>query len=254
MDFSKTNNLSDVFKDAVEIIIGIGYYFPSDAYFDELFNRVRSIQIRDILDEILSSGITEQVYQLYKDRLNVIFLFDRNLKDDTITFNGRSFNFSEVCRKHYDAAAKHYKNKDGADMYFGSVYTLANMMQVIKEDVNETLDYIDKTLFPRQPERKYSSSLMNLFYNDCKVIDIFIKRTANVKGIKIVNEIIALRELKKIKPSNKVSNKLLREILSEVANVTAQSAFDSAFCLGDGNTQMKRRKAINEAKELYSKL
>lgn len=108
--------------------------------------------------------------------------------------------------------------------------------------------------FHRQPEQKYSSSLMDLFYNDCKVIDTFIKRTANVKGIKVVDEIIALRELKKIKPSNEVSNKLLREILSEVASVTAQSAFDSAFCLGDGKTRTKRRNAIDEAKKAYSKL
>lgn len=99
---------------------------------------------------------------------------------------------------------------------------------------------------------KYDDNLLFLFYNNEEVIDTFISRTQNMKGINVVNEILALRELQLIKPSKDVSNKQLHDIIGTIAQVCRQSAFNSALILdSSGRNKEKRKSDINKAKYFY---
>ena len=80
MEFTKTDNLSDILFKAIDIIKSVGYSFPSIPYLDSLFTALRTINVRDVLNEILTSGDIKVTYPMYKIRLEPLITYDRNLK------------------------------------------------------------------------------------------------------------------------------------------------------------------------------
>ena len=56
MEFTKTDNLSDILFEAIDIIMHMGYCLPSISHLDSLFTALRTVNVRDVLNEILTSG------------------------------------------------------------------------------------------------------------------------------------------------------------------------------------------------------
>ncbi|MDH6343165.1 hypothetical protein M2480_001791 [Parabacteroides sp. PFB2-12] len=111
---------------------------------------------------------------------------------------------------------------------------------------------IDLTAFSGiENKSQYSVVLQGIFLNDTTIIDKFFERIKGKKGTKVVNEIIALRELKKMEGADKTSNQLLLDEISKICAIGKISAFNSAFDLGSGNTKLRRKREIEEAKKAY---
>lgn len=106
----------------------------------------------------------------------------------------------------------------------------------------------------KENHSKYSDTLLNIFLNDISVADVFFSRIRGKKGVKVVNEILALRNLRKMRQRNKITNKLLFEELSKVCCIGCLSTFNSAFNLGiTDKTITKRKNEIEEAEKAYNK-
>lgn len=99
---------------------------------------------------------------------------------------------------------------------------------------------------------QYSKTLLDIFLGDAHVIDIFFSRIQSKKGVKVVNEIIALRELGKMRQGHEIMNKCLFEEITKVGPIGGISGFNNAFYLGTNSKQKnKRRIEIEEAKKAY---
>ena len=144
MEFTKTDNLSDILFKAIDIIKSVGYSFPSIPYLDSLFTALRTVNVRDVLNEILTSGDIKVTYPMYKIRLESLITYDRNLKNDSISFEGHTFIFTNACNNHKQAVIRLYGTDEAAKEYFRSVYTLANMVQGIVDDLKTALNYIEE--------------------------------------------------------------------------------------------------------------
>lgn len=101
-------------------------------------------------------------------------------------------------------------------------------------------------------ESQYSEVLQNIFLGDQTIIDKFFDRIKGKKGVRVVNEIIAIRGLKKMKEEDEISNRLLFDEISKVCPIGSLSAFNDAFALGNNNnTKYRRKAAIEEIKKAY---
>lgn len=146
MEFTKTDNLSDILFEAIDIITHMGYYLPSISHLDSLFTALRTVNVRDVLNEILTSGDIKITYPMYKIRLESLITYDRNLKNDSISFEGHTFIFTNACNSRKQSAIRHYGTDEAAKEYFSSVYTLANMVQKIIDDLKTVLNYIEEQI------------------------------------------------------------------------------------------------------------
>lgn len=144
MEFTKTNIFSDILLEAIDTITKVGFFFPSDESLNSLFTTLRTISARDILDEILTSGDIKATYPMYKIRLKILITYERNLKKDSVSFNGHTFNFSDACNRHKDAVIRHYGTEEAANEYFSSVYVLSNMVQMVINDLKIAFNYIEE--------------------------------------------------------------------------------------------------------------
>lgn len=146
MEFTKTDNFSDILFEAIDIITHMGYYLPSISHLDSLFTALRTVNVRDVLNEILTSGDIKITYPMYKIRLESLITYDRNLKNDSISFEGHTFIFTNACNSRKQSAIRHYGTDEAAKEYFSSVYTLANMVQKIIDDLKTVLNYIEEQI------------------------------------------------------------------------------------------------------------
>lgn len=163
MEFTKTDNLSDILFKAIDIIKSVGYSFPSIPYLDSLFTALRTINVRDVLNEILTSGDIKVTYPMYKIRLEPLITYDRNLKNDSISFEGHTFIFTNACNSHKQRAIRHYGTDEAAKEYFSSVYTLTNMVQIIVNDLKTALNYIEEQVI-----KTSNNSSMNILGKPCQ--------------------------------------------------------------------------------------
>lgn len=122
----------------------MGYCLPSISYLDSLFTALRTVNVRDVLNEILTSGDIKVTYPMYKIRLEPLITYDRNLKNDSISFEGHTFIFTNACNSRKQSAIRHYGTDEAAKEYFSSVYTLTNMVQIIVNDLKTALNYIEE--------------------------------------------------------------------------------------------------------------
>lgn len=146
MEFTKTDNLSDILFEAINIIKSVGYYFPSVPHLDSLFTALRTVNVRDVLNEILTSGDIKVTYPMYKIRLESLITYDRNLKNDSISFEGHTFIFTNACNSRKQSVIRHYGTDEAAKEYFSCVYTLANMVQNIVNGLKTVLNYIEEQI------------------------------------------------------------------------------------------------------------
>lgn len=108
-------------------------------------------------------------------------------------------------------------------------------------------------LHPQSGEKnkQYSKSMLDIFRNDISTMNIFFRRIQGKKGTKVVNEVLALRELRKIKQDDEITNQLLFDEISKVCPIGGISTFNSAFDLGSSKNKVKRKMQIDEAKKAY---
>lgn len=108
-------------------------------------------------------------------------------------------------------------------------------------------------LHPQSGEKnkQYSKSILDIFRNDISTMNIFFRRIQGKKGTKVVNEVLALRELRKIKQDDEITNQLLFDEISKVCPIGGISTFNSAFDLGSSKNKVKRKMQIDEAKKAY---
>lgn len=144
MEFTKTDNLSGILFEAIDVIMHMGYCLPSISHLDSLFTALRTVNVRDVLNEILTSGDIKITYPMYKIRLESLITYDRNLKNDSISFEGHTFIFTNACNSRKQSAIRHYGTDEAAKEYFSSVYTLTNMVQIIVNDLKTALNYIEE--------------------------------------------------------------------------------------------------------------
>lgn len=52
MEFTKTDNLSGILFEAIDVIMHMGYCLPSISYLDSLFTALRTVNVRDVLNSL----------------------------------------------------------------------------------------------------------------------------------------------------------------------------------------------------------
>lgn len=152
-----------------------------------------------------------------------------------------------------------------SNFYYGSDFISKHInendrLRFIDDDVRDFLLLLlqeielRKLMHPQHHEDyiQYSKTLSYIFLDDTQVIDIFFSRIQSKKGVKVVNEIIALRELGKMRLGHEITNKCLFDEITKVGPIGGISSFNSAFDLGTNSKQKnKRRIEIEEAKKAY---
>ena len=180
-------------------------------------------------------------------------------------------------------ASLDYENSYAGCAYINSNYTIGNNFMEIRETLSNfyfyhhsiTKDVIEeripdfikedaesfflllhqeielrKMMFFHPPKKhsQYSETLLEIFFGDISVINNFFSRIQGKKGKNVVNEILALRELRKMKQGNEITNKLLHGEISKITPIGAISTFNSAFDLGTESKTKARSKASKKKK------
>ncbi|WP_297642898.1 hypothetical protein [uncultured Bacteroides sp.] len=99
---------------------------------------------------------------------------------------------------------------------------------------------------------EYSQQLLDIFLGDIEVVSLFFERIRGKKGVKVVNEIIALRELQKMLDNTKITNEYLYNKISEVSKIGCISNFNNSFIFQSKKTESRRREEIEAIKREYS--
>lgn len=96
---------------------------------------------------------------------------------------------------------------------------------------------------------EYSQQLLDIFLGDIDVVSLFFERINGKKGVKAVNEIMALRELQKILGNDKITNENLYRQISKVSKIGSISNFNNSFIFQSDKTKIRRQAEIDAIKK-----
>lgn len=227
---------------------------------------MKYIEILNIVNDSHLDAVKLVEHEMKKHRRRIELSIDKEAEIKSIISSlgyEDSIAGNAYINSNYNAGSTYFDVRNNLTSFYlnsRSMRRFKNPLDVIKKDslrfytlfIQEVELWKILHLQPAEESNQYSKSMLDIFKYSASTITIFLSRIRGKRGVKVVNEIIALRELDKIKQEDEITNQLLFDEISKVFPIGSISSFNSAFILGSSSrNKAKRRTEIDDIKKAY---